>query len=95
METIVERVLKVRARASGEETAVKVLIGRPNWTIKDVEAACPLTIETLYGELAPIRGIDPLDALRNAIRMVDRLLTGVRDKYEIYWSDGDEYDPIE
>jgi hypothetical protein len=92
METIVERVLKARVRSSGEEIAVRVLIGRPHWTIENTEAACPLTIEGLYGDLVPIRGIDPLDALRNAIGMIDGLLAKGRDKYEFYWSDGDEYE---
>lgn len=94
METIVERVLKARLRSSGEEIVVRVLIGHPSWTIENVEAACPLTIEGLYGDLVPIRGIDTLDALRNAIRMVDTLLTKVRDQYDIYWSDGDEYESL-
>lgn len=94
MEIIVERVLKARVRSSGEEIAVRVLIGRPHWTIEATEAACPLTIEGLYGDLVPIRGIDPLDALRNAVRMVDNLLSKVGDKYDLYWSDGDEYEPL-
>jgi hypothetical protein len=93
METIVERALKARLRSSGKEIAVRVLIGRPYWTIENTEAACPLTIEGLYGDLIPIRGIDPLDALRNAVRMVDDLLGKVRDKYDLYWSDGEEYEP--
>lgn len=50
METIVERVLKARVRSSGEEIAVRVLIGRPHWTIENTEAACPLSIEGLYGD---------------------------------------------
>ena len=92
MEIIVERALKARVRSSGEEIAVRVVIGRPHWTIDDTEAACPLTIEGLYGELVPIRGIDPLDALRNAIRMVESLLSKVGDKYALYWADGEEYE---
>jgi hypothetical protein len=72
-----------------------VLLGRPQWTIENAEAACPLTIEGLHGELVPIRGIDPLDALRHAVQMVERLLTKARDQYDIYWSDGEEYEPLE
>lgn len=93
MEIIVERALKARVRSSGEEIAVRVVIGRPHWTIENTEAACPLTIAGLYGDLVPIRGIDPLDALRNAIRMVESLLSKVGDKYDLYWSDGEEYEP--
>lgn len=73
---------------------MRVLIGRPRWTIENTEAACPLTIAGLHGDLVPIRGIDPLDALRNAIRMADDLLSKARDKYDLYWSDGDEYEPL-
>ena len=96
METIVEGVLKARSRSSsGDGIVIRVLLGRPHWTIENAEAACPLAIEGLHGALAPIRGIDPFDALRNAVQMVERLLTKARDQYDIYWLDGDEHEPIE
>lgn len=74
---------QVRLRFSGEAIVIRVLVGRPYWTIESIEAACPLTIEGLYGHLDPVRGIDRLDALRNAIRMVDALLSKARGKYDL------------
>lgn len=91
-EPIATRVIKARVRQSGKEIPVKVSIGQPYWTQDGIEAACPVTLEGLYGPQPDIRGIDPIDALRNAIRLVDSLLKGAQKEHELFWPDDEPFE---
>ena len=93
MQAIAERVLNARSRASGVEVEFKAVIGAPYWVDKGIEAVCPLALEGLQGRLADIRGIDPIDALHNAINVLDQLLAGALDNYELHWPDGEPFEP--
>ncbi len=92
MNIIAERVLSARSRASGAEVSVKAAIGAPYWVDVGIEAACPVSIEGLQGRINDIRGIDPLDALRNAVGVLEKLLAGALEDYELYWPDGEPFE---
>lgn len=89
---IVERTLHARSRESGQQITIKVSIDRPYWTEEGVEAACPVTFEGVYGRQPDIRGIDPLDALRNALALTDKLIDGAQRDYELFWPDGEPFE---
>lgn len=90
--TTAERMLHAQSRQSKEKITIKVKIGRPYWTEEDIEAACPVTFEGIYGPQPDIRGIDPMDALRNALALADKLLDGAREDYELFWPDGEPFE---
>jgi hypothetical protein len=89
---IVSRMLIARDRASGEQLNLIIKIGTPYWVNENVEAACPIIIDGLYGRLPDIHGIDPFHALKTAILLVERLLEGALDKYDLYWPDGELFE---
>jgi len=93
IQAIAERVLNARSKASGAEVEIKAVIGTPYWVDKGIEAACPLALNGLQGRLTDVRGIDPIDALHNAIGVLDQLLAGALDNYELYWPDGEVFEP--
>ena len=84
--------MHARSRRSGEQITVKISVGQPYWTEEGVEAACPVSFEGLYGKQPDIRGIDPIDALRNALKLVDTLFKGVQEEYELFWPDGELFE---
>ena len=89
---IAERLLKAHSKSSGEELALKVMVGTPYWAEEGLRAACPVSIEGLHGRIRDISGIDPLDALRNAIKVVDQLIAGVIEDHELFWPDGEPFE---
>jgi len=89
---IAERALKARSRLSGEEVIFVAKIGLPYWAEEGVAAACPVSIEGLHGRINDIHGIDHLDALRNALNIIDKLLLGSLEKYELFWPDGEPFE---
>jgi len=93
MKVIAERHLHARLRATGTEVAIRAVVGTPYWVEDGLEAACPVALEGLQGRLADIKGIDPIDALRNAIGIIDKLLIGALEYYDVYWSDGEAFEP--
>ena len=93
MQVIAERVLNARSRTSDTQLVFKAVIGAPYWTTEGVEAACPIALEGLHGRLADICGIDPMDALRNALGVLEKSLTGALEDYELYWPDGEAFEP--
>ncbi len=90
--SIVERVLHAQSRQSKERITIKIGLGAPYWTEEGIEAACPVTFEGIYGRQPDIRGIDPMDALRNALRLTDKLIEGAREDYELFWPDGETFE---
>jgi hypothetical protein len=89
------RVLEARARGANRSFTTVVQIGKPYWVEEGTEAACPLTLDGLYDRQPDIRGIDPFDALSNAVLFADRLLTEAVDKYDFYWPNGEPFKPIQ
>ena len=65
--------------AGGERMEVVVALGHP-YPTSEGDWACPVEIDGLHGELADIHGIDALQALCLAIRLVgERLAAFVAD----------------
>jgi len=89
---IATRLMNARVRQSGEEITIKISIGRPYWIQEGFEAGCPVTFEGLYGKQPDIRGIDPIDSLRNAIKLIDSLLSGAQTEHELLWPDGEPFE---
>lgn len=56
-----------------------------------VEAACPVAFWGDIGRVNDIRGIDLMDALRQAITFVDAYLEGGSDGKEFFWPNGEKF----
>lgn len=91
-ELFATRMMRARSRQSGQEILIKASIGKPFWIEAGVEAACSVTFEGLYGRQPDIRGIDPVDALRNAINLIELLFKAAADDYDLYWLDGEPFE---
>jgi hypothetical protein len=89
------RVLNAISRRRGQRVSVTVRLGQPYWVTEGEEAACMLSLDGLYGRQPDIHGIDPLDAIRNAVILAENLLKGASDEYELYWPNGEPYEPID
>lgn len=88
---LLERQLYMLKRGNVDKQDILIQIGHPYWVEKDIEAACPVAIRGLFGRLADVRGIDPLDAVRLAIKLIDSTLQGNTKEREFFWPDGEEY----
>ena len=88
---LVERRLRMKRVSSGKESEVVIRIGHPKVINSQGDADCPVAIEGLFTELPPMRGIDPMDSLRQAIRFVERLIRDKASEAKFYWPDGEEY----
>jgi hypothetical protein len=89
IDPIAERNFRARSKSSGQEFSVKAIIGRPRPTGTEGEMYCPVVIEGLQGRLQDIRGIDAIDALRNAIKLAEILIEGAHSDYDLFWPDGE------
>jgi hypothetical protein len=85
------RVLHARSRKTGEEKTIRATIGHPAWKVEGRIAVCPVALDGLYGQLNDIAGVDHLDALRNSVEMIEKLLDGAREHYDLFWPDGEPF----
>jgi hypothetical protein len=67
-------------------------VGVPYWFEEGVEARCALQAEGIQERALDIRGIDPIDALRNAVGLVDSLLTAAQSDSDLFWPDGEPFE---
>lgn len=88
---LVERRLKIQSPQGGEERDLIIQIGQPYRTGNEGDAACPVAMNGLFGRLADIHGVDPMDALRLAIELVEKTLQGKSAEFQILWPDGEPY----
>ena len=65
----------IYVRPNGERIAVTLRIGKP-YRASDVDWACPVAAEGLYFKLADIHGIDSLQALALAQKLLLQLMAG-------------------
>jgi hypothetical protein len=72
---IAERTL-LCIKPSGDRIPVTIRIGKP-YPASDVDWACPVALEGLESRLPDIHGVDSLQALMLAQRLVLQLMTGV------------------
>jgi hypothetical protein len=89
---LLERHLKMLRNANGAFVDVVVEIGYPYWTDLGLEAACPVAIRGAVGRVNDIRSIDPLGAMREAIRFAETYLEHPADDMKFFWPDGEPYD---
>lgn len=88
---LIERRLRIRSRANGEERDLIIQVGQPQRIGNEDDAACPVAIHGLFGRLADIHGVDAMDAVRLAIELVENTLRGKRGELEILWPTGEPY----
>ena len=90
-DVLIERRLLVKTEGDPSPKNISIEIGHPYWTIDGIEAACPVAIRGLIGRTRDIRGIDPMDSLKQALQFVDTYLSGVSCAPLITWPDGEAY----
>lgn len=88
---LIERHLKMKDLTSNAFKEIVVEIGSPYWKILNVQAACPVAIHGLIGRVNDISSIDPLAAMKEAIKFVEKYLEQPPSGVEIYWPDGEKY----
>ena len=88
---IVERKLCLANEATGEQSELRIEIGRPRWTEADVEAVCPVFIRGLMGSALDIYGSDLLSALECALDFVNAELTNLDSAMKVMWPGGEPY----
>ncbi|MFC5771130.1 DUF6968 family protein [Thauera sinica] len=88
---LIERRLKMQRSTNDDLIEIVVEIGTPYWTKPDIEAACPVAIRGCLGRVNDIRGIDPLNAMKQAISFVEIYLDRSTNSEKFFWPDGEEY----
>jgi hypothetical protein len=63
----------------------------PKWTEPEVEASCPVAFIGDIGRVKDIRGIDPINAMKQAIIFIETYLNRSHEDTKFYWQDGEEY----
>jgi hypothetical protein len=91
-ELVAERSLVARPCGGGDDLPFRIAIYRPRWTQEGVEAACFAEVQGLPFPAGDIFGIDLIDALENALRFTNRVVEGLRDRYVVYWPDGEPFE---
>jgi len=89
---LIERHLKFQPASGGSLVDVVVQIGYPKWVNLNLEASCPVAFRGGIGRVKDIAGIDPLNAMKNAITFVESYLSPDGRKGKFFWNDGEEYD---
>ncbi len=87
-----ERTLIARSKDNATEKTITMKIGVPYWFEQGVEARCPVEIDGPNGQAMDIRGIDPIDALRNTLTLIEKLLDGAQVDNDLFWPDGEPYE---
>ncbi|MCB1680832.1 MAG: hypothetical protein KDI65_02755 [Alphaproteobacteria bacterium] len=85
-----ERRLKVQ-RNPDSIVDIIIQIGYPKWTEPDIEARCPVAIRGDLGRVSDIAGIDPIDAMKNALTFVETYLKQKDSQTKVLWPDGESY----
>jgi len=67
---------------------ITVMVGHPRSEGKDF-ATCSVVVDGLFEKLQDIHGIDELDALRNAVNFVEKIIDDAQADYELFWPDGE------
>lgn len=88
---LVERSLKFQLVPNGVLSDVVIQVGYPAWVEPNLEAACPVAIHGMEGRIPKIRGVDQMDAIKNALLFIENYLTDRGDKGKFFWPNGDEY----
>lgn len=90
---ILERALISYNDETGEKSSIVIQIGQPYWSIPNLEGSCPLNISGLLDRRSDIKGIDPLNAIENAILFADNFLKNNPKIKKLFWESGEEYEP--
>lgn len=91
-EIIGERSLILRDLTTGQQRMIVAQIGRPYWVVPNIQAACPVAIEVLLGRRRDISGIDPLHALKEALKFCESFLSDPPNGHALFWPSGEAYD---
>lgn len=91
---LIERHLKFQKSQDGDSVDIIVQVGCPHWTEPNVAAACPVSFVGGIGRVQDICGIDPLNAMKNAISFIELYLSlsSSDEKGKFFWEGGEEYD---
>jgi len=85
-----ERHLKLQ-RTPDSIVEIVIQIGYPKWTKPHIEACCPVAIRGDVGRVKDIAGIDPIDAMKNALTFVESYLKQKDTQIKVLWPDGEAY----
>lgn len=88
---LMERHLKLQHTPRDSFAEIIVQIGYPKWTVPDIEACCPVAIRGDIGRVKDIAGIDPIDAMKNAVTFLESYLKQKNSEIKVFWPNGEEY----
>jgi len=94
---VAERTLNAVHKDSGLASVLTITVWCPKWTVQEVEASCLVEFKSSSSDICAfsgqIFGIDPLDALDNAISYVERSISNISSSFSLYWLDGESFEP--
>lgn len=88
---LMERHLKLQSTLGEPMSDVVIQVGYPAWVQHGLEASCPVSIRGVPGRTPNIRGVDPMDAMKNAMIFIETYLTDRQGKAKFFWPNGEEY----
>jgi len=86
-----ERHLKLQSAPDEPMTDVIIQVGYPVWVQQGLEASCPVAIRGVAGRTPHIRGVDQMDAMKNALIFIETYLTDRQGKPTFFWPNGEKY----
>jgi len=86
-----ERHLRFQSVPDEPMCDVIIQVGHPAWVQEGLEASCPIAIRGVAGRTPNIRGVDPMDAMKNAMVFIESYLTDRRGKSTFFWPNGEKY----
>ncbi|MDD3020745.1 MAG: hypothetical protein PHX61_07175 [Alphaproteobacteria bacterium] len=89
---LIERRLKFLRSPDDIDIDIVVQVGYPKWTIPNIEAVCPVSFVGGIGRVKDICGVDPLNAMKQAITFIETYLSYPEGNGKFFWEDGEEYD---
>lgn len=90
-QVLAERTLLMERDGDTGRTQIAIRIGRPYWTEEGKQAACPLAIDGLHGNLGPMPGRDSYEALISALEFFDRYTRKTDPATSFFWPDDTRY----
>lgn len=88
---LMERHLKLRSIPDGMISDIVIQVGYPVWIQPNLEASCAVAIRGVAGRMMDIRGVDPIDAMKNVMLFIESYLEDGQGEVRFFWPNGEKY----
>jgi hypothetical protein len=91
MTEFVTRQLLVKQASSNEFENLSVKVLAPVWVEEGIEADCRVVLSGVHNLDQVIKGMDPIDALQNALSFLERFLISEENGISYFWLDKEPF----